>query len=73
VKGVPLLDLCFEEDSQADMDMNIVAGEDGRLIEIQASAEEKPVDRKTVFAMAESAIEAIVEIVIPAQRDATGE
>jgi len=73
VRGVTLLDLCFEEDSQADMDMNVVAGEDGRLIEIQASAEDRPVDRKTVFSMTESAIETIQEIVIPAQKDAVGE
>ncbi|MCK5785586.1 MAG: ribonuclease PH [Candidatus Sabulitectum sp.] len=73
VKGVPLLDLCYEEDSRADMDMNVVAGEDGMLIEIQASAEEEPVAHETVFTMAASAIEAIREIVIPAQRAAVGE
>lgn len=73
VKGVTLLDLCYEEDSRADMDMNVVAGEDGLIIEIQASAEENPVAHNTVFAMAESAIEAIQDIVIPAQKAATGE
>ncbi len=73
VKGATLLDLCYEEDSRADMDMNIVAGEDGMLIEIQASAEENPVAHSTVFSMAASAIEAIQEIVIPAQKAATGE
>lgn len=73
VKGETLLDLCYDEDSRADMDMNVVAGEDGRLIEIQASAEDEPVDHRTVFSMAESAIEAIREIVIPAQKDATGD
>lgn len=73
VEGVPLLDLCYEEDSRADMDMNIVAGEDGRLIEIQASAEADPVPVDTVFSMAGDALEAITEIVIPAQRDAAGE
>jgi len=73
VGGHTLLDLCYEEDSRADMDMNIVAGEDGRLIEIQASAEDEPVEHSTVFSMAEEAIEAVKEIVIPAQKDATGE
>lgn len=73
VKGETLLDLCYEEDSRADMDMNIVAGEDGRLIEIQASAEDEPVEHATVFSMAGEAIEAIREIVIPAQKDAAGE
>ncbi len=73
VNGKTLLDLCYEEDSRADMDMNIVAGEDGKLIEIQASAEDEPVDHATVFSMAEEAIEAIREIVIPAQKNAAGE
>ncbi|MEA3266131.1 MAG: ribonuclease PH [Candidatus Fermentibacteria bacterium] len=73
VKGTTLLDLCYEEDSSADMDMNVVAGEDGMIIEIQASAEENPVAHSTVFAMAESAIEAIQDIVIPVQKAATGE
>lgn len=73
VEGVPLLDLCYEEDSRADMDMNIVAGEDGRLIEIQASAEAEPVPREVVFDMTGDALEAITEIVIPAQKDAVGE
>lgn len=73
VKGVCLLDLCYEEDSCADMDMNIVAGENGRLIEIQASAEDEPVEQGTVFSMAADAIEAIKELVIPALKDAVGE
>ncbi len=73
VKGVPLLDLCYEEDSKADMDMNIVAAEDGKLIEIQASAEDDPVDHATVFKMASDAIEAIRELVIPALKDAAGD
>ncbi len=68
-----LLDLCYEEDSRADMDMNIVAGENGKLIEIQASAEANPIDPGVVFEMTASAIEVIKEIVIPAQKIATGE
>ena len=55
------------------MDMNVVAGEDGMIIEIQASAEENPVSHETVFGMATSAIEAIQEIVIPVQKAAAGE
>jgi len=39
VGGVPLLDLCYEEDSQAEVDMNVVMLEDGGLIETQATAE----------------------------------
>ena len=39
VAGVPLLDLCYEEDSQAEVDMNVVMTADGGLIETQATAE----------------------------------
>jgi ribonuclease PH len=39
VSGVPLLDLCYEEDSQAEVDMNIVMTADGGLVETQATAE----------------------------------
>jgi ribonuclease PH len=42
VAGVPLLDLSYEEDSQADVDMNIVMTGDGRFIELQATAEKTP-------------------------------
>ncbi|HEX4031859.1 MAG TPA: ribonuclease PH [Terracidiphilus sp.] len=39
VSGTPLLDLCYEEDSQAEVDMNVVMTADGGLIETQATAE----------------------------------
>lgn len=45
VGGVPMLDLCYAEDSTADTDMNIVASGDGRFIEIQGTAEGEPFDR----------------------------
>ena len=37
--GVPLLDLCYQEDSQAEVDMNIVMTGSGRFVEVQATAE----------------------------------
>ncbi|MBQ7207542.1 MAG: ribonuclease PH [Lentisphaeria bacterium] len=46
VDGVPMLDLCYEEDSRAEVDMNVVMTESGRLIEIQGTAEGAPFDRK---------------------------
>lgn len=46
IDGVPMLDLCYEEDSRADVDMNVVMTESGRIIEIQGTAEENPFDRK---------------------------
>ena len=43
--GVPLLDLCYTEDSAADTDMNVVMSGDGAFIELQGTAEGTPFDR----------------------------
>jgi len=45
VDGVPLLDLCYEEDVRAQTDMNVVVTGDGRFIEVQGTAEGAPFDR----------------------------
>jgi ribonuclease PH len=45
VGGMPMLDLAYEEDSRADVDMNIVKTGDGRFIEIQGTAEGPPFER----------------------------
>ena len=45
VGGQPMLDLCYEEDAGADVDMNIVATGQGTLIEVQGTAEGAPFDR----------------------------
>src|SRR5262249_44009916 len=42
VDGVPLLDLKYDEDSRAEVDMNIICTGDGRFIEIQGTAERQP-------------------------------
>jgi len=44
VGAVPMLDLCYEEDSRADVDMNVVMTGSGRFIELQATAEHTPFD-----------------------------
>lgn len=44
VAGVPMLDLCYEEDSRADIDMNVVMTGAGKFVEIQATAEKTPFD-----------------------------
>ena len=44
VGGLPMLDLCYEEDSRADVDMNVVMTGTGRFIEVQATAEHTPFD-----------------------------
>ena len=45
VGDTPMLDLCYTEDSGAEVDMNIVMSGDGRFIEIQGTAEQQPFDR----------------------------
>ncbi len=43
--GRAILDLCYEEDSNAEVDMNIVMTSDGRIVELQGTAEEEPFTR----------------------------
>jgi ribonuclease PH len=64
VDGVPLLDLDYAEDSSADTDMNVVMTGDGRLVEVQATAERDPFSRETLdelLELAEHGIGSIVE------------
>jgi ribonuclease PH len=42
VDGEILLDLCYHEDSQADVDMNVVMTGGGKIVEIQGTAEKEP-------------------------------
>ena len=42
VDGDPILDLCYEEDSRAMIDMNVVMTDAGEYIEIQGTGEERP-------------------------------
>ncbi|HXH97163.1 MAG TPA: ribonuclease PH [Gaiellaceae bacterium] len=62
VGGVPLLDLDYAEDSSADTDMNVVMTGDGRLIEVQATAERDPFARETLDELLELAATGIAEI-----------
>jgi ribonuclease PH len=55
VDGVPLLDLDYSEDSSADTDMNVVMTGDGRLIEVQATAERDPFTREVLDELLELA------------------
>jgi ribonuclease PH len=48
VGGMPMLDLAYEEDSRADVDMNIVKTGDGRFIEVQGTAEGQPFERQAL-------------------------
>ncbi len=68
VENELLLDLAYEEDSQADVDMNIVMTEDGGLVEVQATAERHPFPRARMLQMLDLAEAGIRELLI-AQRD----
>jgi ribonuclease PH len=45
IAGVPMLDLAYDEDSNADVDMNVIRTGDGRFIEVQGTAEREPFPR----------------------------
>ena len=65
VGGVPLLDLCYEEDSRADVDMNVVMTGKGHFIEVQATAEHTPFDdgqMGALIGLARAGIGRLVEI-----------
>src|SRR5205823_138311 len=44
IGGVPMIDLCYQEDSQAEVDMNVVMTGSGQFVEVQATAEKGSFD-----------------------------
>ena len=71
VGGMPLLDLAYEEDSKADVDMNIVKTSDGRFIEIQGTAEAEPFGTDALTGLLALADKGINDLVIK-QREIVG-
>ena len=63
VGGVPLLDLDFEEDSGADVDMNVIMTGSGRIIEVQGTAERTPFTREELDTMLGLAGQGIDELI----------
>ncbi len=63
VGGVPMLDLCYTEDSQADVDMNLVMTGAGRYVEIQSTAEKTPFDDEQLSALMALARQGVEELV----------
>jgi ribonuclease PH len=63
VDGVAVLDLDYAEDFAAETDLNCVIGEDGRLIELQATAEGEPFSRAELDAMLALAGKGIAELI----------
>jgi ribonuclease PH len=65
VDGAALLDLAYDEDSRAEVDMNFVKTGDGRFIELQGTAEGKPFDKRALDALmdlADTGIKALIDI-----------
>ena len=63
--GEPMIDLCYEEDSQAAVDMNVVMTGSGRFVEVQATAERHAFDDEQMarmLALARGGIAQLVEI-----------
>jgi ribonuclease PH len=62
VSGEPLLDLDYVEDAAAEVDLNVVMAGDGRLVEVQATAERAPLTREQLDALLDLAAEGIEQI-----------
>ncbi|MFG3287885.1 ribonuclease PH [Streptomyces sp. NPDC048179] len=62
VGGVPLLDLCYEEDVKADTDMNVVCTGDGRFVEVQGTAEAEPFARDELNALLDLAVNGCTDL-----------
>lgn len=63
VDGTPLLDLKYDEDSRAEVDMNIVCAGDGRFIEVQGTAEGRPFTREQMDNLLELGLKGIEQLV----------
>jgi len=63
VGGTPMLDLCYEEDSQADVDMNVVMTGSGKFVEVQATAEHTPFEDSQMASLIELARGGIAELI----------
>ena len=71
VDGVPCVDLDYREDSRAGADFNVVALEDGRLVEVQGTAEGRPFRAEELEAMLSLATRGIRELVARQKEVAT--
>jgi ribonuclease PH len=64
VEGEACLDLCYAEDSTAEMDMNLVMCEDGRIVEIQCSAERRAFSRQTLDQLLELGEHGVRQLIV---------
>jgi ribonuclease PH len=63
VGGIPMLDLCYQEDSQAEVDMNVVMTGSGKFVELQATAEKTAFDDPQMLELIGLARRGIAELV----------
>ncbi len=63
VGGHPALDLCYEEDSKAEVDMNVVMTGKGEFIEVQGTAERKPFNKADMDKLMELAAKGVSELI----------
>ena len=71
VNGTAMLDLCYEEDSQAEVDMNIVMTGAGKFVELQATSEKVPFDDVQLASLLDLGRMGVQEL-FEIQRDALG-
>ena len=71
-RNTPVLDLNYDEDSQAGTDMNVVMTASGKFIEIQGTAEHEPFDAATLGTLLKYAKKGCDELIV-AQREALGQ
>jgi ribonuclease PH len=68
VNGIPMLDLCYEEDAAAEVDVNVVMNGVGEFVEVQGTAEGKPFNKASFHQMLDLA-ESGINRLLAAQKD----
>ncbi len=68
VQGDPMVDLCYTEDKEAAVDLNLVMTDSGEFVEIQGSGEESTFSRAEMETMIGLGSKAILEVIIPLQQ-----
>jgi len=64
VEDLPMLDLCYVEDSAAMVDMNVIMNDKGEIIELQGTGEERPYTRQELNALYDLAEKGINELIV---------
>ena len=67
VNGIPMLDLAYDEDIAADVDLNMVMTSRGEIIEIQGTAEKRPLERPVLDELVDLAWKGIEQICLSQQ------